>query len=227
MANIKVLMVEDHEMTRLALSLVIERVEGIELIDTAEDGISGINKAKLLNPDIILMDIGLPEIDGIEATKIIKNYNPEIKILMYTSRDNEDDVLSAFESGADGYIMKGATREQTVTAIKAVSQGTAWIDPNIARIVLSNIQRNRIPYSIKTEESRLNNNNSAKQTYGLTERELEVLALIVNGLSNKEISDELVISYATAKAHVHSILQKLCTENRTKAINLAMKEGLV
>jgi len=227
MADIRVLMVEDHEMTRLALSLVIERADGVELVDTAEDGLSGINKAKLLSPDIILMDIGLPEIDGIEATKIIKNYNPEIKILMYTSRDNEDDVLSAFESGADGYIMKGATREQTISALKAVSQGTAWIDPNIARIVLSNIQRNKNSYSIKTEESRLNSKSATKNTYGLTERELEVLSLIVNGLSNKEISDELVISYATAKAHVHSILQKLCTENRTKAINLAMKEGLV
>ena len=227
MADIKVLMIEDHEMTRIALSLVLERADGIELIDTAEDGLSGINKAKLLSPDIILMDIGLPEIDGIEATKIIKNYNPETKILMYTSRDNEDDVLSAFESGADGYIMKGATKEQTISALKAVSQGIAWIDPNIARIVLSNIKKNRASSQQLTEDLNLTNKINAKQTYGLTERELEVLTLIVNGLSNKEISDELVISYATAKAHVHSILQKLCTENRTKAINLAMKEGLV
>lgn len=227
MADIKVLMIEDHEMTRIALSLVLERADGIELVDTAEDGLSGINKAKLLSPDIILMDIGLPEIDGIEATKIIKNYNPEMKILMYTSRDNEEDVLSAFESGADGYIMKGATREQTITALKAVSQGTAWIDPNIARIVLSNIKRNSSSYAQTSEDSYSASKANAKQSYGLTERELEVLALIVNGLSNKEISDELVISYATAKAHVHSILQKLSTENRTKAINLAMKEGLV
>ena len=184
--NIRVLMVEDHEMTRIALSLVLEREDSIELIDTAEDGLAGINKAKLLNPDIVLMDIGLPEIDGIEATKLIKEYTPEVKVLMYTSRDREEDVLSAFESGADGYIMKGATKDQTISAIKAVAEGI-----------------------------------------GLTDRELEVLGLIVNGLSNREIADELVISYATAKAHVHSILQKLCTENRTKAINLAMKEGLV
>ena len=227
MADIKVLMIEDHEMTRIALSLVLERADGIELVDTAEDGLSGINKAKLLSPDIILMDIGLPEIDGIEATKIIKNYNPEIKILMYTSRDNEDDVLSAFESGADGYIMKGATREQTISALKAVSQGTAWLDPNIAKIVLSNIRRNKVSSQQTLDEIPSSNKTNAKQAYGLTEREIEVLSLIVNGLSNKEISDELVISYATAKAHVHSILQKLCTENRTKAINLAMKEGLV
>ena len=103
--NIRVLMVEDHEMTRIALSLVLEREDSIELVDTAEDGLAGINKAKLLNPDIVLMDIGLPEIDGIEATKLIKEYNPEVKVLMYTSRDREEDVLSAFESGADGYIM--------------------------------------------------------------------------------------------------------------------------
>ena len=94
--NIRVLMVEDHEMTRIALSLVLEREDSIELIDTAEDGLAGINKAKLLNPDIVLMDIGLPEIDGIEATKLIKEYTPEVKVLMYTSRDREEDVLSAF-----------------------------------------------------------------------------------------------------------------------------------
>lgn len=224
--NIKVLMVEDHEMTRLALSLVIERCDDIELIDVAENGLAGINKAKLLNPDIVLMDIGLPEIDGIEATKLIKQYNPEVKVLMYTSRDNEEDVLSAFESGADGYIMKGATKDQTISAIKAVAEGIAWIDQNIARIVLSNVQRSRNSYAIPTEETRLNKTTS-KNNYGLTERELEVLSLIVNGLSNREISDELVISLSTAKAHVHSILQKLCTTNRTKAINLAVTEGLV
>lgn len=224
--NIRVLMVEDHEMTRIALSLVLEREDSIELIDTAEDGLAGINKAKLLNPDIVLMDIGLPEIDGIEATKLIKEYTPEVKVLMYTSRDREEDVLSAFESGADGYIMKGATKDQTISAIKAVAEGIAWIDQNIARIVLSNIQRNKNTYPIASEETRVNKTN-VKNTYGLTDRELEVLGLIVNGLSNREIADELVISYATAKAHVHSILQKLCTENRTKAINLAMKEGLV
>ena len=227
MADIKVLMIEDHEMTRIALSFVLERADGIELVDTAEDGLSGINKAKLLDPDIILMDIGLPEIDGIEATKIIKSYNPEIKVLMYTSRGDEDDVLSAFESGADGYIMKDARSEQTIAAIKAVSKGAAWLDPSIARIVLSSIKRNKAAYQQSSDDSNSANKSNAKQAYGLTERELEVLSLIVNGLSNKEISDELVISYATAKAHVHSILQKLSTENRTKAINLAMKEGLV
>ena len=160
--DIRVLMVEDHEMTRIALSLVIERAENIELIDTAEDGVSGINKAKLLNPDIVLMDIGLPEIDGIEATKVIKEYNPEVKVLMYTSRDSEEDVLSAFESGADGYIMKGATKDQTISAIKAVAEGIAWIDQNIARIVLSNIQRNKNSYPIITEETRLNKTNAKK-----------------------------------------------------------------
>lgn len=224
MADFRVLMVEDHTMTRMGLSLMLEKAEGIELVDIAEDGFQGVDKAKHLNPDVILMDIGLPGIDGIEATKRIKSYNPEINILMFTSRESEDDVLSAFESGANGYIMKGATQEQTESAIKAVAEGTAWIDPRIARIVLSNVQRNRAPQPMISGEI---NYKAGKNTYGLTEREMEVLQLIVGGYSNKEIAEELVISYATAKAHVHSILQKLCIENRTKAINLAMKEGLV
>lgn len=226
MSNVKVLIVEDHLMVRMGLSLVLEKIGDIDLIGEAQDGLEGVRKAQNLLPDVVLMDIGLPEIDGIEATKRIKETNPEIKVLMFTSRDNEDDVLSAFEAGANGYIMKGANAEQTERAIKSVSEGTGWLDPQIARIVLSNIQRNKNSYPLITEETRLNKTN-AKNTYGLTDRELEVLGLIVNGLSNREIADELVISYATAKAHVHSILQKLCTENRTKAINLAMKEGLV
>src|SRR5574344_1748159 len=141
MDNVKVLMVEDHPMVRMGLSLVLEKIGDIELIAEAEDGLEGVNKARRLLPDVVLMDIGLPSIDGIEAAKMIKETNPESKVYMFTSRNAEDDVLAAFEASANGYIMKGATPEQTATAIKAVSEGTGWLDPAIARIVLSNIQR--------------------------------------------------------------------------------------
>lgn len=218
--DIKVLMVEDHTMTRMGLSLMLERAEGITLLDAAETGLEGVQKAKLLNPDVILMDIGLPEIDGIEATKRIKSYNEDIKILMFTSRDSENDILDAFQSGADGYIQKGATQEQTELAIKTVAEGCAWMDPSVARVVLSNIQKSNSQPIVAQQKN-------GKDVYGLTERELEVLALIVNGLSNKEISDTLVISYATAKAHVHNILQKLEAGTRVKAIKVATQEGLV
>lgn len=223
MKNISVLLVEDHTMTRMGLSLVLEQAEGIELVAEAEDGLSGVEKAQEYSPDVILMDIGLPNIDGIEATKRIKEINPDSKVLIFTSRDNEDDVFASFKAGADGYIMKGSSPAQTTNAIKAVSEGTAWIDPTIARLVLSNIQKNT-PTPAPSGEI---NYKAGRNTYGLTEREMEVLALIVEGLSNPQIADKLVITRATAKAHVHSILQKLYVDDRTKAAVMAMKEGLV
>lgn len=223
MSNIKVLLVEDHTMTRMGLSLVLEKAEGIELIAEAEDGITGVQKAQELLPDVILMDIGLPNIDGIEATRRIKENGLDSKVLIFTSRDSEDDVFASFKAGADGYIMKGSTPEQTTNAIKAVNEGTAWIDPAIARLVLSNIQRSN-PNPTPSGEI---NYKAGKNSYGLTEREMEVLSLIVEGLSNPQIAERLFITRATAKAHVHSILQKLYVDDRTKAAIMAMKEGLV
>lgn len=224
MANVKVLIVEDHLMVRMGLSLVLEKIGDIDLIGEAEDGLEGVEKTRALLPDVVLMDIGLPTIDGIEATKRIKETNPEIKVLMFTSRDSEDDVLSAFEAGANGYIMKGANAEQTERAIKSVSEGSGWLDPQIARIVLSNIQRTNKPAGVATGEI---NYKDGKNLYGLTEREMEILSLMVEGLSNPQIADRCFISKSTAKAHVHSILQKLCVTKRTKAVNIAMTQGLV
>ena len=219
--SIQVLLIEDHTMIRMGTALVIERAEGIELAGQAEDGQQGVNMAKELNPDVILMDIGLPVMDGIEATRLVKETNSNAKILIFTSRDNDDDVFAALAAGADGYIMKGATPEQLSQAIIAVSEGTAWLDPAIARLVLSSVQKQNKAIS-GTDGIK-----SGKNAFGLTEREMEVLGLIVEGLSNPEIAERLVITRATAKAHVHSILQKLYVNDRTQAAVLAMREGLV
>lgn len=224
MNAIKVLLVEDHTMTRLGLSLVLAKAENIELIGEAEDGKQGVEKAKELLPDVILMDIGLPFIDGIEATRLVKDSGLGAKILIFTSRDSEDDVFSALAAGADGYIMKGASETQMISAITAVNEGTAWLDPAIARLVLSNVQRQQVPANKTATDVSVKSN---KNTFGLTERELEVLALIVEGLSNPQIAERLVITRATAKAHVHSILQKLYVADRTQAAVYAMREGLV
>lgn len=222
--TIKVLLVEDHTMIRMGTALVIEKTEGIELVAQAEDGAQGVQAAKDFIPDVILMDIGLPVIDGIEATRQIKELNLNSKILIFTSRDNDDDVFAALAAGADGYIMKGATPEQLTSAIIAVNEGTAWLDPAIARLVLSNVQRQ----NQKTEENQSQPDFKAgKNSFGLTDREMEVLALIVDGLSNPEIAEKLFITRATAKAHVHSILQKLYVDDRTQAAVTAMREGLV
>lgn len=218
---INVLLVEDHELYRMGLSMLLSKAEGITLCAEAADGLEGIKSARENNPDVILMDIGLPNIDGIEATQRIKDFNPDVKILIFTSRDSENDVFEAFKAGADGYIMKGATTEQTISAIKAVNEGIGWIDPNIAKMVFSNLQRPQVQI-VSTPEIK-----KAPNSYGLTERELDVLELMVEGLSNPQIADKLVITRATAKAHVHSILQKLCVTSRTQATVTAMKEGLV
>lgn len=227
MANkdIKVLLVEDHTMIRMGTALVIEKTEGITLIAQAEDGQQGVEMAREYLPDVILMDIGLPVIDGIEATHQIKEMNINAKILIFTSRDNDDDVFAALAAGADGYIMKGATAEQLTSAIIAVNEGTAWLDPAIARLVLSNVQRQ----NQRTADSAASDINykAGKNNFGLTDREMEVLALIVDGLSNPEIAEKLFITRATAKAHVHSILQKLYVDDRTQAAVTAMREGLV
>ena len=218
---INTLLVEDHELYRMGLSMLLDKAEGITLVAESADGLDGIKKARELSPDVILMDIGLPNIDGIEATQRIKDFNPDVKILIFTSRDSENDVFEAFKAGADGYTMKGATPEQTISAIKSVYEGVGWIDPSIAKMVFSNLQKPSA--NVVTEPEPKKSNNS----YGLTERELDVLELMVEGLSNPQIADKLVITKATAKAHVHSILQKLCVSSRTQATVTAMKEGLV
>ena len=218
---INTLLVEDHELYRMGLSMLLDKAEGITLVAESADGLDGIKKAREFSPDVILMDIGLPNIDGIEATQRIKDFNPDVKILIFTSRDSENDVFEAFKAGADGYIMKGATPEQTISAIKSVYEGVGWIDPSIAKMVFSNLQKPSA--NVVTEPEPKKSNNS----YGLTERELDVLELMVEGLSNPQIADKLFITNATAKAHVHSILQKLCVSSRTQATVTAMKEGLV
>jgi len=223
MAKIKVIIVEDHDMARLGLSVILSNSQNIEVIGMYADGQEGVDNALKLYPDVVVMDIGLPTIDGIEATKKIKASNPEIKVLMYTSREDEDDVLDSFQAGADGYITKGATAEQTVAALTAVSEGAGWLDPAIAKVVLTNIRRGADSQNRRCEI----NYKLGKNLYGLTEREMEVLALIVDGLTNPQIAEKLVISISTTKTHVHSILQKLYVESRSKAISMAMKEGLV
>ena len=217
--NIKILLVEDHEMTRMGLEVGIEKTDGIELVGEATDGLSSLTMAQKLLPDVILMDIGLPEIDGIEATRRIREMNIASKILMFTSRESGDDVFAALGAGADGYVTKGTNIEQLASAIKAVYSGASWLDASIARMVLNKV--NKVDNEVEKNPAAFVKN------VGLTQRELEVLRLLSDGYSNPEISDMLVISKATTKAHVHSILQKLCVENRTQATITAVKEGLI
>lgn len=217
--KIKILIVEDHMVARMGIAIIVENTPNFELVGQAQDGQEGVSLALHLKPDVILMDIGLPKIDGIEATRKIKEAKLNSSILMFTSRDSSDDIFAALRAGADGYIMKGSDEKTLKNAIEAVNQKAGWLDPQIARVVLSGINEQKENTQDKTKS--LNNK------YGLTKKELEVLSLIVDGLSNQEIAQKLVVSLSTTKAHVHSILQKLYLTDRTKAAITALKEGLV
>ena len=220
--KIKVLIVEDQTLMRLGLQMGLEKSDNISVVGEASDGKKGVDLAKELLPDVILMDIGMPVMDGIEATRIIKETGISSRILIFTSREKEDDVFEALKAGADGYIMKGADEQQLISAITAVSLGTAWLDPAIAKLVLANVQKQ------KTNEQKSTAPNPLKyKEYNLTSREYEVLKLIADGLDNDEIAEKLVISESTAKAHVHNLLGKLYVEDKHKATVLAYKEGLV
>ncbi len=216
----RVLIVEDHPMTLVGLRMLLEKSDEIDVVGAATNGLEAISISATELPEVILMDIGLPEMDGIEATQLIKRDRPATRIIMLTSKDNEQDVFAALSAGADAYCMKGISIEALTSAIEAVKEGTAWLDPAVARMVLGRFQQNgKLPAESATPTAVI------WADCPLTAREMEVLKLIVDGLSNPEIAEKLTITKATAKAHVHSILQKLCVDDRTQAAVLAMRQG--
>lgn len=218
----KILLVEDHELTRIGLKVALEKYNDIKIIGETSSGKEAISLAESLKPDVILMDIGLHELDGIEATKKIKELNPNIKIIMVTSHEGEQEIFASFASGADGYAIKESKPEQIHTAIETVNQGDAWLSNQIAEKILRNFCGTK-PLNLTNQRN--DTVNFAKVP--LSERELETLRLIVDGKSNQEIADTLYISLATAKSHVRNILTKLCVDDRTQAAVKAMKEGIV
>lgn len=228
---VRLLLVEDHQMTLMGLNLLLSREADFEVVGEAIHGLEAVRLATDRQPDVILMDIGLPEMDGVEATQRIKNQHPAIKVLMLTSKESEADVFAALGAGADAYCLKGVDPQTLNAAIRAVAEGTAWLDPAIARVVLGRFQGMPPmpePAALETPQALPEVPKPAKPSdCPLTAREMEVLKLIVEGHSNQDIADVLVITKATAKAHVHSILQKLCVDDRTQAAVLAMRQGLV
>lgn len=221
----RVLIVEDHQMTLVGLKMLLEKNESISVVGEAANGLEAVSQAESTRPDIILMDIGLPEMDGVEATQKIKQAHPGVRIIMLTSKDNEQDVFASLSAGADAYCMKGISIESLTAAIDAVKEGTAWLDPAVARMVLGRFQGGAP--TVESGGSGAQTEAVALADCPLTSREMEVLRLIVDGLSNPEIAEKLTITKATAKAHVHSILQKLCVDDRTQAAVLAMRQGYV
>ena len=217
---IKVLLVEDHKLMRVGLKSLFEEVNDAEIVSEAQSGKEAIEKYKIVHPDVILMDIGLPDISGIETTKKILELNPKAKIIMLTSHISEEEVLESLQAGACAYAMKDINIEILQMVVKTVKDGAMWLDPQVVPII-----RDKNCGVIPARQ--MSRAMFKEQHANLTQREYEVLKLVVDGKSNYEIAQELTISEHTAKAHVCNIIQKLVVDDRTQAAVKALKEGLV
>lgn len=218
--TVKIVIVEDYKLTRVGLRSSLNEFDGIEVVGEAEDGEKGLNVIKNLKPDVVLMDLGLPGINGIEATQQVKAFDENIKVVILTSHDRDEEVLASLGSGANAYCLKDIDPNTLVNVLKNVNDGAAWLDPAIAKVAL-----NLFP---KPESTQLRNASEISDARAqLTEREMEVLRLLVKGKSNTEIAKDLIVSVHTAKAHVCSILQKLCVDDRVQAAVKAIKENII
>jgi len=238
MSKIRIALIEDHDLTRVGIRTALLQKDEIEIVGEAGNATEGLKMLKMVQPDIAIVDIGLPDKDGIELTREVKSTNKgqelATKVLILTLRDNKEAVLAAFAAGADSYCMKDIKFDNLLEAVRVTYNGNAWIDPAIARIVLQQAQQN----PQKSESAFVNiktvapnhdslGNLEGIQLYTLTERELEVLQLIVEGCSNAVIAEKLYITVGTVKTHVRNILNKLCADDRTQAAVRALRSGLV
>lgn len=223
--KVRVLLVEDHEITRVGLRVALSGSSDIEIIGECADGEKAITLAKELAPNVVLMDIGLPIMNGVEATKVIKQTCPEIRILMLTLHDSDEDVRAAFGAGADGYCLKDIPTPTLNLAINSIAAGAVWLDPRIAKTFLQfNSPRGKYQFKIDAEGQASSEENEEAE---LTPRELEVLELLAQGLSNNEIAEKLFVSAQTIKTHVRHIMEKMAVSDRTQAAVRAIKKGLV
>lgn len=214
------MLVEDQKLVRVGIKSLFDGVSNMKIIKEVETGKEAIESAKLLKPDVVLMDIGLPDMSGIDAAKRILADNKKIKIIMLTSHSTEKEVTDSLLAGASAYVMKDFDTESFLTIIRTVNEGAMWLDPLVVPFI-------REKNSGLIPARQISRAAFREQHSNLTQREYEVLKLIVDGKSNYDIAKILTISEHTAKAHVCNIIQKLVVDDRTQAAVKALKEGLV
>lgn len=217
---INIVIVEDFKLTRVGLRCALNENPDMTVVAESEDAIEGIKLIERYKPDVVLMDLGLPGMNGIEAMIKIKEFAPDIKIIALTSHDREEEVVAALSSGASAYCLKDIDPQKLAEVVRDVAVGVCWIDPVVAQLALNSFPKvENIGF--------LPNKSQSEGRVPLTEREFEVLRHLVTGKSNTEIAKELIVSVHTAKAHVCSILQKMCVNDRVQAAVKAVKEGMV
>lgn len=209
--RIRVLIADDHPTLREGLRAILDTQPDIEVVGEAATGTQAIDRAAVLRPDIVLMDLEMPDLDGVEATRRIHERLPATRVIVFTAFDTDDRIIGAVRAGAQGYVLKGAPREEIFRAIRVAREGGTLLQPAVAAKLLRHVTAP----------------GSANGPDALSEREKEVLALLVEGLTNKEIGARLSVSERTAKFHVASILAKLGVPNRAAAVRVALEQRLV
>ncbi len=218
MAHTRILLVDDHAVVRGGLKMLLAADPDLEIIGEAETGREGVRSAHELRPDVVLMDISMPDMNGIEATKVIKEQHPEIAVLALTMHEDDQYFFEMLAAGASGYVPKRAAPNDLISAIHAVRDGGMFLFPSLARsLVTDYLQRRDHP---ETQDV-------PRGFEDLTEREREVLALIAEGLSNQDIADALVISVKTVNRHRENIMAKLNLHSRVELVRYAIEKGLI
>jgi NarL family two-component system response regulator LiaR len=207
--TIRVMLVDDHNVVRSGLATFLKAYDDLELVGEAKNGLEAVNLCRLKKPDVILMDLMMPEMDGIAATTAILQDYPDIKIIAMTSFEEEELVQGVLAAGAISYLLKNVSSDELAKAIRDAYSGKSTLSPEAARVLIRATRPTKQP------------------SFDLTEREMEVLKLVVQGQSNQQIAEALVISIATVKAHISSILSKLQVSSRAEAIAYAIKHKIV
>ena len=222
MDKIRILLADDHPILREGLRAVLETQPNFEVIAEAVNGLEAIRLALMLQPDIILLDLEMPILDGVETIRRLRQQQPNFRVIVFTAFDNDERIIHAVQAGANGYLLKEAPRDEIFNAIRITMAGGSLLQPVVASKLLRHVG-----YQHAITTSSQHTSQKAPPYEPLTERELEVLKLLAQGMPNKEIAAQLIISERTAKFHVSSIMGKLGATNRTEAVSLAAQNGLI
>ena len=216
--EIRVLVADDQRLVREGLCVLLDLIPDIRVVGEAADGVTAVEQAQCIQPDVVLMDVRMPKQDGVAATRKVRETCPDVQVIILTTFDDDEYVFEGLRAGAAGYLLKDVRSEQLAEAIRAAAQGEAFIQPSVTRKVVAEFTR-------LTERERLRREQPLVDP--LSARELEVLALVAEGLSNQEIADRLYIATGTVKNHVSNILSKLGARDRTQAMLRAQEIGLL
>ena len=214
MGTIKVLLVDDHVILREGIRALLALYKDIEVVGEAGDGLDAIERTKELSPDVVLMDIAMPNLDGLEATRRIKDRFKGVKVLILTQHENREYVFPILKAGADGYVLKKAAGTELISAIRAVNEGGTFLYPSVAKAVVEDYLR---------PDGTISDRRHPK----LTDREIEILKMVAEGKSNQEIAEILCLSAKTVNGHRTNIMEKLDLHNRTELVKYAIRTGLI